>query len=232
MPAIPIIGAGVSIFKGIQDARNASRAAKGQEGLMAAQQQLMGQQSGLAQEMSKFARNQADMSQPALQKAMQYYQTLASGTRGAMSAALAPDIARANEVYSGAQRGLSARMAPGPQRDRAIADLYRDRAGKMALMPFQARGAAVGEMAGLGKNYLSSALDAYRGAGSALSGASGTASAASQTGVRAQYSRNQANDQWGNMITGGTQIGQDVWDWYKRSRSPLNDPFTFVGPQQ
>lgn len=205
MPAVPIIGLGISAVSAYKSAKNASSMANSQK-------DLMRQQSGLSNEMASFAREQHTMAEPALQKAMQYYMQLATGNRAAIQGQLAPDIARLTETYRGAERGLEAKTAPGPSRDRAIAELYRQRAGQLGIMPFEARRSAVGDMAQLGGQRMNAALDAYGRAGSALTGAS-------QAGTQAFNMGERASDRYGSMISAGTQAAQDAWNWY-RNRAP------------
>lgn len=204
MPAIPLISLGVGAYSAWQQGRAANRQAKMQE-------QMMGNQTALAREMSGFARGQFSAAQPAMAKAMDYYRTLAAGTRGAIDAKLAPERAAINETYKGAEMGITSRLAPGATRDRQIAELYRQRAGQQGLMPFMARQDAVGKMGDLAGNMVGYGLDAQRGAASALTGAS-------TTGSRAAELSDRAGQYQANMIANLAKIGQGSYDWWKRSR--------------
>lgn len=208
MPAIPLIGLGVSAYSAYNQSKNASRQAKMQE-------QMMGNQTALAREMSGFARGQFSAAQPAMAKAMDYYRTLASGTRGAIDAKLAPERAAMNETYKGAEMGITSRLAPGATRDRQIAELYRQRAGQQGLMPFMARQQAVGSMADLAGNMTGYGLDAQRGAASALTGAS-------TTGMNAARLSSDAGQQQAQMIANMVKMAQGGYDWWKRSRGGAN----------
>lgn len=202
MPAIPIIGLGISAYSAYKQSKAQGQAAD-------LQRQMFTQQAGLANELSGFARRQTTLAEPALTKAMQHYMTLASGNRNALNTELAPERAGITETYRGAQRGLESSMPAGPARDRAIAEMYRSKAGQLGMLPMQARSSAFGNIATMGQNYMTSALDAYRGAGSALTGASNAGSNYMKT-INDQYGT------YGDLIKSGTQAGQSVWDWYKR----------------
>ena len=64
----------------------------------------------------------------------QYFQTLLSGNRAAMSQALAGPTAQITGNYRGAQRGLDQAGVRGAARDVAQADLNRDRVSKIASL--------------------------------------------------------------------------------------------------
>lgn len=206
MPAIPIIGLGISAYSAYKQSQAQKQAAD-------MQKQMFQAQSSLANTMQGIGNNQMSMAEPALSKAMGHYMQLASGNRGAIGSELAPDINGVTEASRGAQMGISRSMAPGPNRDKAIADLYRQRAGQIGMMPFQARNAAFGNLQTMGTNYMNSAMDAYKNASSALTGAS-------NTGTKYMEARNQQYGTYGDIIKSGVQAGQDAYDWYKRSRTP------------
>lgn len=205
MPAIPIIGLGISAF-------SAYKQAKAQGDAAAAQRDMMQRQSALANEIGGFARQQMSFGQPAMQKAMQHYMTLATGNRGAINAELAPERAGLTDTYRGAEQGMTARMAAGPERDRAIAQLYRQKAGALGVMPFQARSAAFSGLEGLGKFATQQGGELYGKAGTALTGAS-------ETGVRASDMTNREYSSYGDLISSGTKAASQVYDWYKNRQS-------------
>ena len=205
MPAIPLITAGVSAYSAYKAAKSQSKAAGEQKA-------LMNHQSALANEMSGFARNQYSSAQPAMQKAMQHYMQLATGNRAAISSAIAPERNAMTESYRGAERGMESQLAPGPARDRAIAELYRQRAGNLGVMPFQARNAAFGNLAQMGQQGVDNSLRAYSGAGSALTGAS-------NTGVNYMNANNQAQQGYQNLIANVGKFGTSIYDIYRRRRA-------------
>lgn len=222
MPAIPLVMMGVSAGISAYQAHKQGQAADAQKGLMGSQQGLMGQQSGLANTMSDIAKKQYTLAQPALSKAMNYYSTLATGGRGAVNSMLAPQMAQMTDTYKGAQTGMESKMAPGPGRDRAMADMFRQKAGQISMMPMQARQMGVQGMATMGQDRMNSSMDAFRGAGSALTGASQSGSAASNIGMNALGASNQQfgsfNDMGRNLMQmyllyqqGKGGKGADAW---------------------
>ena len=201
MPAIPIIGLGIGAY-------SAYKQAKSQGKIADAQTQMMNRQSGLANEISTMGKSQMQMGQPAMQKAMQYYMTLAGGGRGAMNAAMAPERGQMAESYRGAEQGMMARMAPGASREKAIAEMYRSKAGQMGTMPFMARQNAMGQLAGMGGQMMD------RG-GNLMGAASNAMSGASATGARVSDSRAASGNAYGDLITQGTKAATGIWDWRK-----------------
>lgn len=144
---IPLITSGISALTGTLGNKK-GKAEKSMEA-------NIGAQSALAKEIAGFAKSQASMANPAMSKAMQYYMNLVQGGRGAMDSALAPERGQIAEAARGAQMGMEAKMAPGPQRDAAIADLQRQKFGQSAMLPFQARSQSVDKLGGMGQNLLS-----------------------------------------------------------------------------
>jgi hypothetical protein len=122
---------------------------------------LAGQQSQLARTISDIAGKNFSMAQPALAKAMSYYQTLATGNRGAVNGLLAPQYGQVTDYYRGAEKGIESRSPAGPQRERAIAELYRQKAGQLGMMPMQARSDAVGKLGEMGTSLNQSGLQGY-----------------------------------------------------------------------
>lgn len=162
--AIPLITTGVQALFGALGNRK-GKAEKANEANVA-------QQSALAKEMAGFARSQASMANPAMTKAMQYYSNLVSGGRGAMDAALAPERGQIAEAARGAQMGMDAKMAPGPQRDAALAELQRQKFGQMAMLPLQARGNAVDKLGGMGQNLMQNSSNMMGASADVMSGLS------------------------------------------------------------
>ena len=154
------------------------------------------QQSQMANMISQIAQNQHSMAGPALNKAMQYYTTLASGNRGALNSALAPERNQMMEAYKGAERGMTSRMERGPSQERAVAELYRQRAGQSAMMPMMAKNAAFGNLAGLGTDILREGNQLYGTAGSILSGST--------------YGLNSLANMQNQRAQGWTQFGQSM----------------------
>lgn len=184
---VPLIAAGVTAGAGMIQQKMANNAAKKQQ--MGQQQQQpvaagapatgtaleIGQkQSALANTISDFAKRQHSMADPAMSKAMEYYSTLAGGNRGQMQAAIAPQVGQINSSYLGAERGMLSRMAPGAQRDSALADMYRQRAGQIGDLSVGARKEGVQGLAQMGQQMYGNAMSGFGAASGALSGAAGT----------------------------------------------------------
>lgn len=131
---------------------------------------LIDKQSALASQLQNFAGGQISTAKPAQDAAMKYYMGLGTGDRGQIQSLLAPQINQMTGVYSGAQRGIEAHVGAGPQRDQAISDLAKQRAGQLGVMPMQARTDAMGKLADLGGQGMNRALSAYNASGSALTG--------------------------------------------------------------
>lgn len=210
-PVVPFIPAIASSVLGAFGANSASKAASSagnaQKALAIQQGQIAGQQSGLAKTMTGLAGDSFAAGGPALNKAMDYYRTLASGSRGAIDSALAPARAGLTDTYSGAQRGIEATTGAGPQRDRAIAEMQRQKAGQMGIMPFNAQAGAVGAMADLGGSMLNRGASLYGGAGNVLGGASNSLYGQGASLDREAQNRYAAIKPW--MDFGTTMF--DIW---------------------
>lgn len=109
-----------------------------------------------------------------------YLSPILQGSRGAVNQALAPDLAAITETYRGAGKSLEQSGLRGGTRDLAMAELNRDKAGKLALLPTQARaGAASGLMdvgqgrAQIGATQAGTAGNLFGQATSAKQGATG-----------------------------------------------------------
>jgi hypothetical protein len=194
------IGTGLNLWGAISGSRAANDAAD-------IQKQLYQQQAAMARQLAGLGQSQIATSQPALNKALAYYTNLAAGNRASINSTLAPDRAQLAETYKGAQRGVEARTAQGPQRDRAIAELMRQQAGQSGLMPFMARGQANEQLAGLGNRGLDRAVTAFAGASGGLKEAG---SAANMMAANQQNASNAWRDfgksiwdLWGPQIMGG-----------------------------
>lgn len=154
--------------------------------------QLMGQGQRLTQQGAGYAG-----------AAGNYYQKLL-GSRAGIREATAPDTAAALDYYKGAE-GKIGRTMTGGSRDQALAELEREKVGKLALMPAMARGAAAQGAVGAAAPLLS--------AGSSQTGqgvyAGGTAAGAGN----ALY--NQASDQAEQQRKAGSTYGNFIYDAVK-----------------
>lgn len=158
---VPIIAAGISAGASLLGNRKTA-AEKAMEGNAR-------QQGAMASQIATMARQQHTIAGPALNKAMQHYMQLAGGNRAQLQGAMAPEMNMLMDTYKGAQMGTE-RMAPGPQRDHAIAELYRQKAGQMGMMPMQARQQAFGQLGSMGMDLNQGANQMYGMAGNVLGG--------------------------------------------------------------
>ncbi len=198
MPAaIPLVIMGVSAAT---SAYAAHKQAKQADSGVEMQKSLLDRQSSLANQMSSFGQGQISSSKPALDKAMQYYTTLAQGNKGQINTALAPQLTGIAEAGRGAERGLTAHMGPGAQRDQALADLARQRQGQVGLLPGQARTDAMGKLADLGANAANRGQNALSGAAGALGGQT--------SGINSMFGMQQAGQE------GWHQFGADMFKTY------------------
>lgn len=138
---VPAIQLGMSAF----GAWRQHKAQKKQQAQAAAAQKAITDQAGGFQARD---RQLTQIGLPLLQSTSNYYRALIGGDRGAIDSALAPERAGITDTYRGAARGLS--TLRGPTRDLATAELNRQKAGQLGLLPAQARANAVqqGQRAG------------------------------------------------------------------------------------
>jgi len=94
--------------------------------------------------MATFNKANADMNIP-----MNYYRTIAGGSRGAMTAAMAPEMGAITSAYRGAESSLDRSPMRGAMRDMASVDIAREKAGKISGLALNTRGNAVQSLAGL-----------------------------------------------------------------------------------
>ena len=106
--------------------------------------------------MGVFNKANADMNIP-----MNYYRTLAGGSRGAMSAAIAPEVGAITSAYRGAEGALDRGPARGAMRDMAGADIAREKAGKISGLAMASRGNAIQSLAGLAGQQQGMGLQMY-----------------------------------------------------------------------
>ena len=118
-----------------------------------------------------------------LNAASGYLRTLVGGSRGAMTAALGPEVGAITSAYRGAQSSLDRGGATGATREMATADLARERAGRISGLAMAVRPQAVSQLsqigtarqqaglglAGLGQGAAGTGISALSGANSPLS---------------------------------------------------------------
>lgn len=112
--------------------------------------EVAGQARGLAGEL-------VGQGKQYLQQPANYYQTLLSGNRAAMSGMVAPAVAQITGNYRGAGRALEHSGLRGAARENATADLNRQRVSQIAGLTTGVQGNAADKLAGLGTDMLSQA---------------------------------------------------------------------------
>lgn len=85
-----------------------------------------------------------------LNAASGYLRNLVGGSRGAMTAALGPEIGAITGAYRGAQSALDRGPATGALRDVAAADIAREKAGKISGLAMAVRPQAVSQLSQIG----------------------------------------------------------------------------------
>lgn len=163
-----------------------------------------------------------------------YLSPILSGSRGAVNQALAPDLAAITETYRGAGKALEQSGMRGGTRELATAELNRDRAGKLALLPSQARASAASAMMDVGTG--------HAGVGATQAGAAGNlfnAATHAKTGTTNAYGTlfhgaNQQQDLLQRRTQGsGSAIGSMIFDAVKsrggKSKGAGTPPYVPMG---
>lgn len=153
------------------------------------QQGLAGQQVNLSKLISDISQRQHSIADPAISKAMAYYSKLAGGNSAAIQSTLAPQIASMTDVYRGAESGMTNKMGPGAGRDMAVADLQRQKAAQLSMMPMMARTNANEQLGTMGQTMTGQA-------NSMLGMAAGPLSSASNAMNIAQQQKDATRSQW------------------------------------
>lgn len=204
MPAIAllpaIIGAGGAIGGALL-----SRPSGAQNRAMNAQSALDAQMAQNAQQEAQLGGQWAGMATPALQNSLNYWQTLLSGDRTAMSQALGPEI----QQYSQGQQNALTNMSQFAPRSGA-------RATMIGEMPFQSaqtignmfaslRPQAAQQVGALGSTLGSMATSAYGGSNAGAQGAANNYM--SLVAMQEALRQNQMNNAAG--------IGRNLYSWAK-----------------
>jgi hypothetical protein len=182
IPFIPLIAQGAGMLGGAIAGKKATKAA--QQRSPEEMQALTGAQ-GAADSLGKQGGDFLQQSKPWMQQPANFYQTLLSGNRAAMSNAVAAPMAQISQQFRGAERGLDRSGIRGAARDVAAGELGRDRVSKMAGLTTGVQGAAAEGLAGLGTT------SAQLGAGMAGQGGSIYANLLNQGATNRQYARQE-----------------------------------------
>lgn len=158
-----------------------------------------------------------------------YASPLLSGSRGAIDSVLAPERSAITDTYRGAERSLDSMR--GGTRDLAVAELNRDRAGRLALLPGQARTAAAQTMMGVGSGQAGvGGAQASTGVGLMGQGLQGRAGAAGAYGSLFGNANNNAALRAPSDAAGSSGIGSMIFDALKSGgKKPGSGSGTLTG---
>lgn len=174
--AIPaIITAAGSVGAGALGYMSAKKASQPSPGEAAATKT----QTDASDALSSQGRMLTGYGMPKLQQAGGYFSTLAGGNRAATTQLLAPETEAINALYGGTQRTLQ-RFLRGADRDSHLAELSRERVGKLGSLFSGARARGVEGLVNLGT------YGVDRGT-TALTGAAGIASDVAGRGMSNRY---------------------------------------------
>lgn len=188
---IPAIQLGISAYSAYKQ-RQAQK--KQQEEAARAAAEIKGQ-AGTFQERD---RQLTQIGLPLLQSTSNYYRALIGGDRGAIDSALAPDRANIQDTYRGASRGLS--MLRGPTRDLATAELNRQKAGQLGLLPAQARANAVQQGQRAGEFATSTGLESASRGASLYESAAGVGQDQARVDIANRAQNYQQAQGWGSLF--------------------------------
>ncbi len=226
--AVPLItgalSTGASIYSQNKQAKAAKDAATLSPAGVQAQQGLLKQGGMLNQQAGKLSQTGDRLLGQGtndLSRVSEYWRPQLSGDRGAISAALAPDIAGINDVYRGAGRSLDRSPVRGAQRDQQAGELRRQQAGQIALLPSQQRAKAAEAMSGLGSQFLGTGAgllgqgaQTYGQAGQAFASVYGGERGAATSGQAQMLQQGQQNNQ--AFQTGAGNMFNSVLDYYAK----------------
>lgn len=193
MPAIPaIISAGGAIGTSLLGRKSV----QGSTQRSPAETAALTAQTGAANQLTEQSGQLSRQGMPQLQQAGRYFSTLASGNRGAMTQALAPDIESIRDVYGGTARTLS-RFLRGPEKDVQLAETERERAGQIGGLFRGGRMGANTQLAGMGGA-------ATGAAASGFGGAAGIFGGQAESGMRNRFGgadlEHQAGQDFGGLL--------------------------------
>lgn len=162
------------------------------------------------------AQKQFGRANTSLDASANYFSPLLRGGRAAIDQTLAPERAGITETYRGAGKALEQSGMRGGTRDLASAELNRDRASKLALLPSAARAGAAESMMKLGGEQGNLAAT-QAGTGANLYGGAATAKGTGAYGYNALLGSADRREyvQGQNAQTAGTGIGSMIFDAIK-----------------
>jgi hypothetical protein len=162
VPAIPaIISGGAAIGSALiggkmgQSAANkAMEKTPEEQAAFANNTKLAGQQTGQSNQMF-------GMAMPAVRNSLNYYQTLLGGNRAARNAAVGSEAESIGSAYEGANQAVDRGYVQGGQRDLAVAENARAKAGAISRLTTGVRPMAAQGAAGIASGLMGNAQRGY-----------------------------------------------------------------------
>lgn len=135
MPAVPyLVQGGLAVGGALASSaagRAASRAAMNRS---PEELQAMQRLEGLSTQASQTGQQYGAMAAPALGRTFNYYNTLLGGNRAAIRQAVSPELQDIGEAYKGADTAIGKGYISGGERNQALAENARARAGQISRL--------------------------------------------------------------------------------------------------
>lgn len=158
MPAVPAaIMAGSAIYGAYQSRKAAHEAMQ----LSPVEQQAQSNSQRLATLTAGQGRQMFDRAMPAVGNTLNYYQTLLNGSKAARYAATSPEAESTSSAYEGANQAIGRSYIRGGQKDQALAENARARAGDIARLTTGVRPMAAQGTMGVAGQLLPAGAQAY-----------------------------------------------------------------------
>lgn len=162
MPAIPaIISGGAAIGASLIGSKMGKSAADAAMQRTPAEQGAFDANTKLAGGQVQQSNQMFATAMPAVRNSLNYYQTLLGGNRAARMGAVAPEAESVSGAYRGAETALKRNYVQGGQRDMALAENSRARAGDIARLTTGVRPGAAAASAGIAQNLIPAAQRGY-----------------------------------------------------------------------
>ncbi|PYQ25564.1 MAG: hypothetical protein DMF56_27170 [Acidobacteria bacterium] len=135
MPAVPfIVQGGLAAGSAIAGHYASKSAAAGAMNRSPEEQAALARQSQAATQSAQFGNQFSSLALPRVGQALNYYGTLLGGNRAAIRGAVAPETQDINEAYRGADTSLGRTYIQGGQREQALAENARAKAGQISRL--------------------------------------------------------------------------------------------------
>lgn len=194
MPAVPaLIMAGGAIGSAYLSKKAADKAQE----LSPAEQQAQRSSQQLSDLTAGQGRQMFNTAMPAVSNTLRYYQTLLSGNKSARYAATAPEAESVAGAYQGANEAIGRSYLRGGERDQAIAENARARAGDIARLTTGVRPMAAQGTMGVANTLLPTAAGSF---GTAAGINQGLIGAGFQNRLLGQQVGAQQGMNWGQLV--------------------------------